>query len=334
MITYKRLVTFLGDKSAPANIRIILPYMLLNSYEDILPTYEFIIHKYAEFYDGVVSLQFQKSATPLQLDHILYIKSLKYNIKIFYDVDDLLFEIPEYNEAAHKYWNKYSETTKKILDQVDCIVCSTPELAKYMSKYNKTTIFKNRLIKGLWETSPYQIETTKPKILWAGSSSHFSSSCEDGDFSEDIIDFILKTTDKYEWIFVGSLPLRLINNIYITHYPVVHYFDYIRLLKNINADIGIALLKDNNFNKCKSNLKALEYNALGIPGIYSNIAPYKNMSCKVNNINEFIGYIENLGKNYDERQYIKMKDYKTLKDTLYWDNLYIKRYLDIYVRGK
>ena len=111
----------------------------------------------------------------------------------------------------------------------------------------------------------------------------------------------------------------------------MQYFDYIRLLKNLNIDIGIALLQDNNFNKCKSNIKALEYTALDIPGIYSNITPYSNMTCKVNNTEEFIGYIENLTNSFEKRQDVKMRDFKTLKDTLYWDGNYIKRYLDTYI---
>jgi hypothetical protein len=250
---YTRLVTFLGDKSAPANIRIILPYMLLNTYESILPTYEFVIHQNPEFYIGVGSLQFQKSATQDQYNRIKYIKSLQRDFKIFYDVDDLLFNIPEYN-SSYKYWNNNSESTKRILGEVDCIVCSTLELAKHMSKYNKTVIFKNRLMKGIWESKPTQFETTKPKILWPGGPHHFSSIDNTGDFSSDIVSFIEKTTDKYEWIFIGSLPLKLKGNPKITFYPLLQYFDYIRLLKNINADIGIALLQDNNFNKCKYNL--------------------------------------------------------------------------------
>lgn len=333
---YTRLVSFLGDKSAPANIRIILPYMLLNTYSNILPVYDFVIHQNPEFYMGIGALQVQKSGTQDQYNRIKYIKSfpISKNFKIFYDVDDLLFDIPEYN-PSHVYWNKNKESTKRILELVDYIVCSTPELAKHMSKYNNTIVFKNRLIEGLWkDNSDSLILNNNPnkrlKILWPGGPHHFSSDSTDGDFSEDIISFIEKTTDKYEWIFVGSLPLKLKNNQNITFYPLTQYFDYINLLKTINADIGIALLQDNDFNRCKSNLKALEYTALNIPGIYSNIQPYKNMQCKVNNLDEFIGHLEKMSVS-SYRQDVKIKDYKTLKDNLYWDELYIRRYLGIYL---
>jgi glycosyltransferase involved in cell wall biosynthesis len=39
-------------------------------------------------------------------------------------------------------------------------------------------------------------------------------------------------------------------------------------------DIGIAPLADTPFNACKSDLKAREYMAAGIPAVYSRVAPY------------------------------------------------------------
>ena len=33
-------------------------------------------------------------------------------------------------------------------------------------------------------------------------------------------------------------------------------------------------LDDNDFNRCKSNIKWLEYSSCGIPAIYSNLTPY------------------------------------------------------------
>jgi glycosyltransferase involved in cell wall biosynthesis len=44
--------------------------------------------------------------------------------------------------------------------------------------------------------------------------------------------------------------------------------------KNMAWDIGIAPLEDTRFNRSKSDIKFLDYSALGIPGIYSRVPSY------------------------------------------------------------
>lgn len=46
--------------------------------------------------------------------------------------------------------------------------------------------------------------------------------------------------------------------------------------RNLDFDIGIAPLKDTKFARSKSYIKALEYNARGIPVIASDVGPYKD----------------------------------------------------------
>jgi glycosyltransferase involved in cell wall biosynthesis len=41
-------------------------------------------------------------------------------------------------------------------------------------------------------------------------------------------------------------------------------------------DIGIAPLKDTEFNESKSYIKALEYAAVGIPCVVSKVGPYRD----------------------------------------------------------
>jgi hypothetical protein len=44
----------------------------------------------------------------------------------------------------------------------------------------------------------------------------------------------------------------------------------------LKCHVGIAPLLDTPFNRCKSNLKLLEYGAVGLPTIASNVTPYKD----------------------------------------------------------
>lgn len=49
-----------------------------------------------------------------------------------------------------------------------------------------------------------------------------------------------------------------------------------KFYRNLDFDIGIAPLKDTKFARSKSYIKALEYNARGIPVIASDVGPYKD----------------------------------------------------------
>jgi hypothetical protein len=54
------------------------------------------------------------------------------------------------------------------------------------------------------------------------------------------------------------------------------YESFARSLQTTPMDIAVVSLADNLFNRCKSNIKWLEYSACGIPGVYSNLSPYNS----------------------------------------------------------
>ena len=95
----------------------------------------------------------------------------------------------------------------------------------------------------------------------------------------------------------------------------------------------------NGFVSHNSNIKCLEYNALGIPAVYSNAEPYKDMTLTSDDEDGIISYIEKLAKYTDYRQEIFEKDYAIVKDQLFWegidgkgDNLraYVNSYLSLF----
>jgi glycosyltransferase involved in cell wall biosynthesis len=45
--------------------------------------------------------------------------------------------------------------------------------------------------------------------------------------------------------------------------------------RQLRWDVAIAPLEDNAFTRCKSDLKYLDYAALGIPGVFSDVRPYR-----------------------------------------------------------
>lgn len=54
----------------------------------------------------------------------------------------------------------------------------------------------------------------------------------------------------------------------------VPYSDYLKKLKSFDIDIGIAPLEDNLFNETKSDIKWLDYTAVGAASLLSDVPPY------------------------------------------------------------
>jgi hypothetical protein len=332
--------TMLGDFGGCGMIRVVLPYIHLSQYKKdatIIPTYDMYFTLDPRYFNGMPFLQFQRSVTPPQLEILRHFKkniSTKTGTKIVYELDDDITGVPKWNHA-HEYYDLYKDTILKFFEEVDFIVCSTQKLANKLNKYNKTRVIKNRLsfqwrnVYRKWNLS--NSESKRKKILWAGSQTHFDITGKEGDFDKKFLNYIKETQDRFEWIFVGAIPNQL-KDVNVTVYPWINYLQFPIFLYSLNVDIGIAPLQQIPFNESKSNIKALEFAALGVPGVYSNVDPYNNMSLLANNSDEFINHIENLSTNDDLRYETRNKDYETLKDELFWDNDYCKFYLNMYLR--
>jgi len=64
----------------------------------------------------------------------------------------------------------------------------------------------------------------------------------------------------------------------VTYQPVqtFNYVNFVAYMSEIQADLAIAPLCDNRFNRSKSAIKFFEYTAMGIPGVYADLAPYSS----------------------------------------------------------
>jgi glycosyltransferase involved in cell wall biosynthesis len=330
---------YTADWGGCGYIRVIYPSLLLNQLNDkeILTEslYTNRFSPYPESYQKISFVVFQRSATPQQYQMIKFLKEKYINLKIYYEIDDSLFDIPKWN-FAYDFYNKYTDTIKQILKIVDGVITSTDNLKKKLLKYNKNIqVIPNHLPKFIWNDTKSNVKETKRiKIGYAGSFNHFSQKENKGDFDKTLIDFIEKTSDLYEWVFVGGIPFELKNNSKITHYDWQSVMSLPNFLKNLNIDIMIAPLDHNTFNESKSNIKALESIALGCPLIATDIEPYKNLTDLSYTTEGLIHNIEMLASNVDLRQKNWEDNYNILKHQLYWEengNLwdYVNSYLKL-----
>ena len=292
-------------------------------------------------------IQFQRASTDTHLKIIKhYISNIKTVVKtpIIYEIDDLLIGIPHWNRAAD-YYNKYKSSIEEIMSIVNGITVSTNKLKEIYSKYNDNIqVIPNHLPKFLWGDvyyKGYNRKSVKPRILYQGSDNHFctrklqESGLSGGDFGNTLLEYIRKTTDKYQWVFMGGFPLEiddLIKAGKVEYHGWKNIFEYPEYIKSLNVDLCLAVLQQNIFNESKSNIKNLEYVALGVPAIYTDIEPYKHTKIKARTDEEMIGYIENICTNFDIGHDIWKYDYESVKDQLFWeDNGNVKNYINSYL---
>ena len=343
-------MSYVGDTQGCGTIRVIYPYLYINHFrqKDLMchSTYAMNYVQDPAWYRPFTFVQFQRSATEGHLQLIQHFKKetqSQFPIPCVYEIDDMLFDIPKWNYAS-AYYNQAEDVVKRIMGAVDGMITSTAKLKEVYSPYcKKISVIPNHLPKFVWgNIYPRHLnfdESKKVKILWGGSQNHFAmkkitgDDTKGGDFGQELLNFIRKTTDKYDWVFMGAIPEEL-NDIKnkLTFHAWENVFEYPQALKNMEADICLAPLQDIEFNHCKSNIKCLEYNAAGAVGIYSDVTPYKFMNRKAKTDEEFIGHIEELASDIDKRARVFKKDLQRVKSQLWWEeNSNVRRYIETYL---
>jgi O-antigen biosynthesis protein len=173
---------------------------------------------------------------------------------------------------------------------------------------------------------------TKPRILWAGSASHIGKG---GDL-EFIIPLIKKTKDEFEWVFFGTMPGELIGK--YEFIPWSDFYSYPHVLDSIDADIAICPISDNKFNCGKSDLKMLEYSAVGLPAVYSSIGsgigPYdmiEGLCCVQNKEELWYGAITQMVNDASKRKEYLEAGQTELSKRWLEDDANINIYRNLYV---
>ena len=143
----------------------------------------------------------------------------------------------------------------------------------------------------------------------------------------------MKTTSKYQWVFLGAYPLQLnslVKSGKIEFHPWAKLYDYGDMLKSLKVNCLVAPLLDNIFNRSKSDIKYVEACALGVPIICQDIITYDKAPLRFNTGSEMIDQIDNILK--DKQQYIKHCRKSNMYAQTRWleNDENISKYLDIY----
>ncbi len=200
----------------------------------------------------------------------------RYNqTRLLFSLDDLLTHLPPWNPFRQTNYPDLERRLDQALTLCDRLLVSTPMLAEcYSEKHGDIRVIPNRLVRARWQglaekaaAMRHKAKKRRPRIGWAGAAQH------QGDL-EWLAPVVEALAGEAEWYFFGMCPETL-RPYAAGVWPMVGFAEYPKTLASLGFDVAIAPLALHDFNRCKSNLKILEYGALGIPVICTDIEPYR-----------------------------------------------------------
>lgn len=218
---------------------------------------------------GADTLIAQHFLTDTRLSELHQYRKFAPDAFIVYACDDLLTDMPLKSHFRHLVPADSRARFKAALKACNRLVVSTPFLAEAFRNFiDDIRVVPNRIERATWLSLASQRRAgPRPRIGWAGGTGH------QGDL-ELIKPIIEATRHEADWIFFGMCPEE-IRPLLAEYHELAAFEDYPKKLAGLNLDIAVAPLEDIPFNHGKSNLRLIEYGALGLPVICSDVTPYR-----------------------------------------------------------
>ena len=292
-----RYINYLADLSGCGHWRVLWPEAVING------TGKGVSHSITSmvadprFYKNVKSVKVQRQASNSQKQFIQHLKKVQQDegFKLIYEVDDVVFheDIPDYNKFKFAFEEEeIRQNCIDIINMCDEVTVTCPYMKKlYQEKTGQQNItvipnfvpdfWMGHLFDGKKVARQFEANKNQPRILYTGSGAHYDVDNKTGgkdDFTH-VRDFIRATVDKYKWIFCGAFPPPLEDLVRagkIEFYPWQTLIAYPRFVENLNAQLMVAPLQDNSFNRAKSDIKFIEACTLGIPCICQDMETYSS----------------------------------------------------------
>lgn len=152
----------------------------------------------------------------------------------------------------------------------DMVTTTTKHLANKISQINDNVwVLPNMMDMNRWDLPKCHPHDGRIRIGWAGSATHLN----DLKMVKPILDIILAEFPEIELFLVGDPRMK---DLFPGHPNVesllgVPFDVWPTRLQGLRLDIGIAPLRDTEFNRCKSNIKFLEYSIAKVPSVVSDV---------------------------------------------------------------
>lgn len=197
-----------------------------------------------------------------------------YGKPVVYDTDDNWVDPPPEYHPAYVYHSSIlvRNTVERYLSKADVVTVSTPALAEAFSRFQDRILVVPNTVD--FEPPPEAASREGPcvRIGYAGTRTH------DGDF-EAVVPALLRLRREFgkriALVFLGCLPPGLeASEVELWGFSD-DYKAYLARLAGLGIQIALAPLRDNPFNRFKSNVKYLEYSLAGAAGVYSKSPAYE-----------------------------------------------------------
>ncbi len=194
---------------------------------------------------------------------------------LIYIIDDDLLNVPsEISSASYYNQPNVQKNIRTMIELSDAILSPSPILLRKYAIGEKHAIQIEEPAIDLVPYRPHKLDGPV-KIGFAGSIDRT------GDL-ETILEEPLKAikqkyTDKVQFEFFGAIP-AFAKQLDAKCIPYCNSYDeYRSILNRLEWDIGIAPMPNTPFHSCKHYNKFIEYAAIGVVGLYSNVMPYSRL---------------------------------------------------------
>jgi glycosyltransferase involved in cell wall biosynthesis len=191
---------------------------------------------------------------------------------------DGLAKVPMWEEGVNfeaKKNRKVREMAIEVIRSVSCLTVTTAPLKKVYSRFNDNVrIVPNALDFRVWNYQPIKHMSGNVRILWTGAGNH----TEDFMFIQPVLSDIQKKYPNVTIVFAGSDWRHVKGSLDYSRVEVAPWTEYVAypyVMKSLCCDIGIAPIRTNDFDDCRSNIKWLEYSALKMATVATNFGDYK-----------------------------------------------------------
>ena len=210
----------------------------------------------------------------------VHLDAHRLHIPVIFEIDDLLWELPDEHPDRESHF--YTDALMPMMFAAwaaDGITVPSPGIKHYLSSLNPNIfVLPNYLDPKIWSLrNPTPVVGNTISIGYMGGDSHLPDLEMIEEVILDILDYYQGRVKFISW-GVKRPPAMI-------EHPLVEwksltpedYAEFAAYFNQQQFDIYISPLKDSLFNRCKSSIKVIEYTALGIPGVSSDLEPYANV---------------------------------------------------------